>query len=388
MPTATTPMSETSYRASAVRCICLSSLLLLPFAGPARADPSILADGLQTPTRLLLLGSGDLLVSESGVADNAGRITRVERDGFKQPIVEGLPSGVQWNGFRVGPTVMAVERPRQLLIGIGTGDVSDVQGPDNTQFANVNGPSSPLFSSVIRMILVDGNLSTLDSPFTLDLADHFTISQGNRAVAENDEGAIAVFELVTSIVMAVRDPVTIVRTSTPFGLDLKGKIAYMADSNRNSIELINLRTGRMRRLLDVPPVEDPNNPGVFFEPVPSSLKLLDPRTLLVTLESALFAPGASSVQTLDIESATLTPVIEGLQNVLDVVKIGRRHDTEFLVVQLTLNNLLYFPDPAEEPVELIDGAFLFFPTSVVFDEDTREAFVSELGGKIVSVVAP
>ncbi|MEM9597146.1 MAG: hypothetical protein AAGD06_22930 [Acidobacteriota bacterium] len=315
-------------------------------------------------------------------------MTRVQRDGSQQPLIEGLPSGVQWNGFRVGPTVLAKERPRRLLIGIGTGDASDVQGPDNTQFANVNGPSSPLFSSVIRMVLINGSLPTLASPFALDLDDHFTLSEGNRVLKANEEGAIAVFERLTFFPMLVPDPDIVVRTSTPFGLALRGRRAFLSDTNRNSIEVIHLRTGRTQRFLDVPPVEDPNQPGTFFEAVPSSLKLVDPRTLMVTLESALFAPGASSVQMLDIESGTLTPVIQGLQNVLDAVKIGGRHNTEYLVVQLTLNNLLYFSDPTAEAVELIGGSLLFFPTGVVFDESTREAFVSELGGKIVSVPVP
>ncbi|MEM9555899.1 MAG: ScyD/ScyE family protein [Acidobacteriota bacterium] len=382
-------MTEIPPLSLCVRTHCMASLLLLlVLPTTTHAAPAVLAEGLQTPTRLLLLDSGDLLVSESGIADNAGRITRVGRDGQQQQIVEGLPSGVQWNGFRVGPTVLTLERPRRLLVGIATGDVSDVQGPNNTQFANINGPSSPLFSSVIRMILINGQLATLDSPFILDLADHFTISQGNRVIAENDDGVFAIFELVTSIPMAVPDPVTIVRTSTPFGMVVIGRTAYMSDTNRNSIERINLRTGKMRRFLDVPDVENPSDPGVFFEAVPSSLKFVDRKTLLVSLESALFAPGASSIQRLDLETGTLTPVIEGLQNVLDLATIGDPHGAELLVVQLTLNNLLYFEDPSAEPIELIDESLLSFPTSVVFDPQTSEAFVSELGGKIVSVAVP
>lgn len=381
-------MSEPLRLSLSARILGLAGILGMLCPLPALANPTVLIEGLETPTRIMLLDSGDLLISESGIVNNGGRVTRVERDGSKQAAIEGLPSGVQWNGFRVGPTVLAKERPRRLLIGIGTGDASDVQGPGNTQFANVNGPSSPLLSSVIRMILVNGRLATLASPFSLSLTDHFTISQGNRVVLENDDGVIAIFELVTQIPMLVPDPEIVVRTSTPFGLALKGPRAFMSDTNRNSIEVINLKTGRTKRFLDVPPVEDPNNPGTFFESVPSSLKLIDSRTLMVTLESALFAPGASSVQMLDIASGTLTPVIEGLQNVLDAVKIGGRHNTEFLVVQLTLNNLLYFSDPSAQPVELIGDTLLSFPTGVVFDETTREAFVIELGGKVVSVQVP
>jgi hypothetical protein len=115
-----------------------------------------------SPSQLGIDGrQGRLLVfvgRAGSFAPHSGRNTRFvepERVGAARWI-EGLPSGVNDVGAPSGPAGLLL-RGRTLLVAIGVGDVgvmgrnaSGVPVPGSAQ-VNPNGPSSPLFSSVLAI---------------------------------------------------------------------------------------------------------------------------------------------------------------------------------------------------------------------------------------------
>src|SRR4051794_33223109 len=81
----------------------------------------VVATGLQGPQKIILTPGGNLLVSETSMAVNSGRVSFVSRAGARRSLLEGLPSGVEVASGGSGPTAMAL-RARTLYVALGAGD--------------------------------------------------------------------------------------------------------------------------------------------------------------------------------------------------------------------------------------------------------------------------
>lgn len=315
--------------------------------------------------------------------------------GAKQPIIEGLPMGFQPNGSPVGPTFVVKEKHKSFLIGIGNGDILAPSGSD--ELPNPAGPSSPLFASMIRMEVRGRTLQWMDHPFELTPEDHKQIAQGQKILKINSDGDEAEFSLATQFDKVIRDPEIIVRSSSlfGFGVNTNGKIGYVSDSNRNSIDILEIESGKHRRIIDFPNSASGERPA-------TAVDMLGNGEFVVAILGPLFAPGASSIAKVECAPDKLDGSLDdmtvdlnfipGLQNAIDVKHIG---NGRFLVATLTsagtgAGQLLYFSSNTATPQILVDN--LTFATALTYNEDCGIAYVSELNdfvsGRVWKVEVP
>lgn len=392
-------------RRSSLRVLSILVALAVVWATPVLAQStSTFATGFTTPTKLILAPGGALLVAEGGgFAANTGRVSIVERDGTARAFLSGLPSGVEPAGLPQGPAGLAIgPNGKVLYVAVSAGDVT-VAGPaPGTEVPNPNAPSSPILSSILR-VEVDGSVEDSAGGFELTLDDHFTISHGLPVILESSAGDTAVVTLVTDFRDLVRDPQIIARRFNPFGiaLDPAQQVAWINDSSQNSIERVDLRTGRIQRLLELDPIPNPLPFGPpLLDPVPTSVRLLrggeGGASLIVPLETGFpFPPGAAPVVRIDTDDRSATPFLTGFTNLLDVLAAPSQvNQARYFVVELSTDilsgapgRLLLVDGPGATPQVLADT--LFGPTSVAFDSTTHEAFVTEVfTGNVVRVTVP
>ncbi len=125
------------------------------FAQPApRAQCPVtqIASGLEGPLGITISNKGNLLVSEKGTrTPNTGRISIVDPAGNRRTLIDGLPSGISFEGNNdpsgVGGLFL---RGRTLYVAVGVGDAVQAGPTPGTTLPNPH-PSSPLFSSVLAL---------------------------------------------------------------------------------------------------------------------------------------------------------------------------------------------------------------------------------------------
>ena len=130
---------------------CRKSLAALLFcAAPVWCQPQVLVTGLQGPHKIILTPRGNLLVSETNMAPNLGRISIVTRGGTRRSLLEGLPSGTEVTlAGGSGPNAMAL-RERTLYFTMGAGDSERRGQTPGTSIHNPAGVSSPIFASLLE----------------------------------------------------------------------------------------------------------------------------------------------------------------------------------------------------------------------------------------------
>jgi hypothetical protein len=160
----------------------LTSAALLALAVSADAQCNPLVSGLRGPQGSALTNQGNLLVAEVGSVTPAlsGRISIIEPNGTRRTLLDGLPSAPADVGDPSGPSGLAM-RGRNLYVAIGVGDVAiRTPGlPPTTALENPNGPSSPLFSSVLMIQFIAGIENTTNG-FTLTMADQQPLPNAQR----------------------------------------------------------------------------------------------------------------------------------------------------------------------------------------------------------------
>jgi hypothetical protein len=175
----------------------IATLVVCSLAGYAQT--TIFASGLQSPNRLLFTPRGGLLVSEGGVArdrvalPNTGRLSIIDASGNRRTLLEGLPSGPAHFTTPFGPTSMALDGSTLYLL-LGEGDVMAGLPPNHV--TNPKGPSSPIFSSVLK-IRFTPNLEQIGSGFRLTEEDHWRLFYGFTLELRNDTGERAEVEVLT-----------------------------------------------------------------------------------------------------------------------------------------------------------------------------------------------
>src|SRR5262245_1101734 len=212
----------------------------------AAAQSTRFATGLQSPLRLLFTPRGSLLVSEGGLqAPNTGRVSILDRQGIRRTLLEGLPSGPAHFTNPYGPTGMGLDG-RTLYVLNGEGDV--MAGVPPNYGINLNGPSSPIVVSVLK-IRFSAQLDQIMSGFSLTPTHHLQLFDGFDLELSNETGDRATLELLTTFRPIIRDPAgishVIVRESNPYGVVLDGnKTLYLTDASRDSVIKVDTVTGR------------------------------------------------------------------------------------------------------------------------------------------------
>ena len=378
----------------------LTSAALLALAVPARAQCNQVLTGLRAPQGTTLTNQGNLLVSEAGLAAplHTGRISIVEPSGARRTLIDGLPSAIADVGDVSGPAGLAM-RGRTLYVAMGVGDVAiRTPGmPPTTALENPNGPSSPLFSSVL-MIHVSAAIERTTTGFTMTTADQQALANGEVVRLSNGGPEQLTVQMIANFPNFIPEPLLGVllniRVSNPFGLIAEGSSLYVTDGSRNLVWEVDLATGAFEPLPVFANLTNTLFPGLGFptmEPVATGIAS-DEGNLLVALFGGFpFSPGASRVMQVDPVSGTATPFINGLKSPIGIVPFRRQGESSYLILQHASAGPFFgspgvvrrFDDPAGPSTTIANC--LARPTSMTLNEKAGTLYVTEFGGRLVSI---
>jgi hypothetical protein len=381
--------------------------LLIVFAlgclalGPMRqasAQCTEFISGLELPLGTALTNQGNLLVSESGTgAAGTGRISIVDPSGNTRPLLDGLPSALDDVGERSGPAGLFMHG-RTLYVATGTGDAG-VQGCfPGTTFPNPAGPSSPIFSSILA-IHFSAHVERVTSGFTLTVANQQQLADGQTVTLINAGGDRITISLVANFPDYVPFPLPDcpdnVQLSNPYHLLALGEHLYVTDGGRNLVWDVNLLTRSFTELVHFPDIPNPTPVGPpFLQAVPTGIVSLRNQLLVTLFRGFPFPPETSTVELVNPQTASDTVLISGLRTAIDVLAVRNRGDIDYLVLQHTSGDvllppftgpglLLRFETPESQPTIIADC--LTRPTSMTFDQRRNTIYVSEFGGRVVTI---
>ena len=390
------PATRSCGVAALRKLIGLSTMICLALAtvAPSTAQ-TVLASGLLTPIKVMSAGHGSLVVCESGIGPNSGRVSRVSTDdGSLLILLDGLPSGIDSAGAPAGPTDMVQMSPTRWFLLLGEGDAVVNTDTPGVQAPNQSGPSSPIVSSILELDF-SSPVSQLSSTFQLTLADHFTLADGHTLSLANGEDSVRI-SLVEDFRDLVPDPFTGVRASNSFAMARRGNNLYVIDSGLNQLSRVRPETRRYRKLVGFSPLPNPLPFGPpVLDAVPTSVRSYPPNRLLVTLFTGFpFPAGSASVVSIDLGDGSVTPVIEGLTTAIDVLPVPHSRGREGLLVLEFSGDLLAEP-PASGRLLRFDGpgappevlaAGLLTPTSIAYEGASGRIFITELvTGSVVEI---
>ena len=362
------------------------------WATQAIAATSVFTTNLIAPVKVAVTRSGNLVVTEAGTGANDGRISVVDSHGIARTLVDGLPSGpaAPPPNPPSGPSALQLRHCCTLDVAIGDGDTLRQGAIPGSEVPNPVGPSSPIFSSVLRMTF-SGPVDQLAGGFSLTMDDHNTLLDGFTVRLRNAHGERARIKLISDLKDFRPDPITIVRGSNPFGMTGRWDRLLVADAGQNAIVEVR-NSGRTKTLLRFAPVPNPLPFGPpVSDAVPTAVRAIHGHKHLVTLFAGFpFAPGTGSVQLVDTRVRTETPLITGLTSPTDVLKI--KHG--IYVLELTGDlmagppplpgRLLRFKIPSSAPEVITEG--LIGPTGMEYSRYARAIFVAEnFTGRIIRV---
>lgn len=367
--------------------------LVIPAAG---AQTSVFTPGLNAPVQLISTPGGNLLVAEGGDGTNRGRVSLVDRAGVRRSLVEGLPGALASEGIHLGPSGVALVG-RTLFVTIAAGDTTVGGEFPGTEVPNPDAPSSPLMSSVI-VVHLSRSVDLVDAGFTLDVDDHFDLANGLRVTRGNGEGDVAELELLADFRDLVRTPGRGPERANSFdaAVDLSRQAVFLVDATRNSIEQVSLLSGRIQRLIELPPIPNPLPFGPpLIDAVPTSVHLFNRKLLVGGQTGFPFPAGLATIALVDPDLGTASPFITGLTTAIDALAVEVPGEgTRFYVVELSTSllsgapgRLLRFDDPQGAPTVLADT--LSSPTAVARDAESGDLFVTEVfTGNVVRVSDP
>lgn len=383
-----------------ISALALSVILLS--SASARAQCPVITSGLRSPISTALTNQGNLLVSETGNgAPNSGRISIIGPEGHRRTLLKGLPSAPSDVGDPSGPTGLFMNG-RNLFLLIGVGDVG-IMGPrPGTTLVNPNGPSSPIFSSVLHIYFTADTEKTTKG-FTLSPADQAALANGQTLMLSDGGSDKMRINLVIDFPNYVATPLPDVpdniSVSNPFHLALEKRMLYATDGGRNLLWQVNLNTRTFSPLVVFPNIANPLFPSVggpSLQAVPTGVAYFRGNLYVTLLRGAPFPTGASTVEKIDPATGSDTHFITGLTDAIDVLPMQETHEIETLALEFSNagpffsgpGELLGYDvnDPARRPVSVADC--LSNPTSMTRDTDRGILYISEIGGQIVAIPFP
>jgi hypothetical protein len=328
-----------------------------------------------------------------GTAVLPGRISIVDTNGNPRTLLDGLPSALNDVGDASGPAGILI-RGRTLYVAIGVGDVTINGGGPGLNKPNPNGPSSPIFSSVLA-IHFSSNVEKTTTGFSLTFADQQALANGETLTLSNSAGDNITVRMVVNFPDFIVLTPPFIAASNPFHLAAIEDHLYVTDGGRNLVWDVDLETGSFSTLVSFPKITNPTPVGApLIDVVPTGIAVSNDQ-LLVTLFSGFpFPPGVSSVEQVDPVTANHSAFITGRRTAIDVLPITTTGDTDYLVLQHNSGQvllppwsgpgvLLRFDNPGDAPTTI--ASCLTRPTSMVLDQKTGTFYVSELAGRIVSI---
>lgn len=376
----------------------LVAAALIAFAPRGDAQCTEITSGLRTPLSSVLTSQGNLLISETGVLPtlNSGRLSILGPNGQRRTLIDGLPSAQADVPEPSGPAGL-VMRGRTLYLAIGTGNVG-IAGPrPGTTLVNPNGPSSPLFSSIL-MIHLSAAAEKNTAGYTLTAADQQALANGQTVRLSRRGGDKITIQMIADFPNFIPFPLpgvpNNIQISNPFDLVVEGRSLYVTDGGRNLVWEVDLASGAVSELVNFPAIPNPVFPAVggpTLQAVPTGIASHDGQLLVTLFRGAPFPPGTSTVEAIDVVTGTSSPFITGLKTAIDILPITTRGETSYLVLQHASQGLFFgspgqvlrFDDPAGAPTVL--ASCLTRPTSMTLDEKRGVLYVTEVRGRLVSI---
>ncbi len=373
----------------------LIGLVPMVLSGASSQQATVYATGLSFPSKVIVLGGGNLLVAEAGTTPNSGRISLILAGGQRQTLMDGLPSGMAApNGSADGPDGLAIQG-QTLYIANGEGDTF-VNGPQQGTFVpNPAGPSSPILASILK-VTFNKDIGSLGGGFTLQPADHYTLLDGSTVTLSDSAGEQATVQLLAQFRPAIPDAKHIYRNSHPYGLALNSYFPdylYVADAGMNIVRQVNLSTGQTQTLTRFPNVPDPVKGPPVIEAVPTSVHAYGNQLLVSLLSGVPFVPGQSSVMAIDPATGKSWEFMFYLTSTIDVAVLptsGPRpiffsleYSSQLSASPLPAGKVMRYDSPSG--YVYVDG--LNSPTSIALDGDAGKLYISDrLDGTVL--VAP
>lgn len=377
-----------------VTILALVTSLALVATATAQCPGTTLTGGLQLPSKIIQGGKGNLIVAESGTfAPNSGRVSIVDAQGNRRTLVDGLPSGLNELGEPSGTSGVYLQG-RTLYIVNGQGDAT-LAGPiPGTEVPNP-APSSPILSSILALHF-SAEVENTTNGFTLSLADHQTLKDGDQVNFDNGQGDEIALELVADIPNYVPAFLPFfpanVRHSNPYGIARVGENLFVSDGGMNVVFAVNIDSGSISTLTAFPPIPNPLFPGFggpFIEAVPDSISESDGQLLVTLLRGFPFLPGNASVMKVNPSTGAATALITGLTSAIDVLAVKEKGNTRYLTLEISTNLLAGDPGrlqsfaTAAGPGTVVSNC-LISPSSMVSDKDNL--YVAEIfTGRIIRI---
>jgi hypothetical protein len=377
---------------------------LLTCFGLAQAAQAVgqcteIASGLNLPVGTALTNFGNLLVSESGTGANDGRINIIDRNGNRQVLIDGLPSGLADVGDPSGAAGMVMVG-RDLYVAIGSGDVDIFSSCPcgGTNIPNPNGPSSPIFSTIL---VIHFNTRAEPTGFTLTMDDQQALANGQTVTLSNSHGDTITIRVVVNFPDYIPFPLDCcpenVKHSNPYHLVAVGDTLYVTDGGRNLVWQVDLPTQSYSELVNLPDIPNPLFPdlgGPFLEAVPTGIASLGNQLLVTPFRGFPFPTGVSTVEQVDRFTGNDTTLISGLTSAIDVLPIAGRPPgpgRNYLVLQFCSEGpffngpglALRFNDAAGLPTLIADC--LTQPTSMTLNKRTGTLYVSQYDGRVFAI---
>jgi hypothetical protein len=379
-----------------LRASCLAILGgagLLAGVTASAGDCTVVASGLRAPIGSVLTNQGNLLISETGIANvpASGRISIVSPDGVRRTLLDGLPQGTNAaGGDASGPNAITM-RGRTAYVAIGQGDTV-IPGPlPGTTVPNPN-VSSQLFSSVLA-IHFSAAAEKATKGFVLSAQDHLTLAGGGRVTLSRPGGDRLTVELVVNFPDYASEPLPTfagnVRNSNPFDVLAVDDDLYVTNGGLNRLFKVDLTSGSYAELAVFDRI--PNLPGAAGPPsveaVPTGLAYSDGSVLVSLLSGGPFLPGLSRIKAVDPVTGAQADFITGLRTSIDVLPVRDGDDTDYLALE---NN--FAPAPPFPPTGAsikrfeapggsgvaVHGCTMHRPTSMSFDSRSGTMYVTEL----------
>ena len=356
--------------------------------------PEVFATGLQFAQRLIFTPGGSLLVTEGGTAEvNSGRLSIVNQAGTRRSLIEGLPSGPAHFTVPFGPNGMALDG-RTLYMLIGEGDV--MAGTPPNYGINLNGPSSPIFSSILKLRF-SRDLDAIQSSFRMEGVHHWALLDGYDVDLSNGSGDRLTMTLLTAfrpLVNNVLGGTDRVRPSDPYGivLDSTRQHLYVVDASAETISRVDVATGRAVTLYRFVPLLRTTPDGrVAVDHVPTSLCWWGDKLLVSNLSAGPLPPGEAAVRLFDPRTREMQPFRSGFTTITDIACDSAAN--RFIVAELIGTGT---PPNGTVTLQAGDGRRVLAsgvtPIGLAVHPRTGDIYVSanvpQLGGRILRIPAP
>jgi hypothetical protein len=400
------PSHAVRLRARLTRCLgglatvlALAAGATVPATAFAQAQCTPILGGLRLPVASVMTNQGHLLIAESGDGTaGSGRISILDRDGTLRTLLRGLPSAPADVGTPSGPSGMFM-RGRSLYLAMGTGDTG-IMGPrPGTTLVNPNGPSSPIFSSVLAISFSPG-AEMQTTGFTMTRANQQALANGQFVMLTDSRGYMMVIRMLTNFPEYVPSPLPDVpgniSLSNPFGIVESGQWLFVTDGGRNLAWKVDALNGAQTAFVSFPNGPNPMFPGVggpSIQAVPTGITAWRGKLLLSRFTGAPFETGVSSIERIDPVTGADAPFISNLTTAIGTIPLHEAHQP-LLVLEMAASGpffsgpgtVLKFDDPAGTPTTV--ASCLVGPTSMTLDRSTHTLYVTEEEGNLVGVPYP